>query len=175
MFFLYTQKAESRKMNPGFTLVELLVAMSLFIVVVAISAGSFIQILRAQRMMVSLISANNNAVLTLEEVTREVRTGKDFKKEGDDLIFTNAKAEKVDYHWNQDDLSLEKKSDDGIFKKLTADDVRITRASFMIFQGDSGRPFPPRITIVLAVGAVGLPFETPIINLQMSASARNFE
>ncbi len=161
--------------SAGFTLVELLVAMTLFIAVIGISAGSFIQVLRSQRMIVALIAANNNAVLTLEEITREVRTGRDFKKDGDDLSFSNARSESVVYHWNSTENSLEKSVNGGIFSKLTADDVRVTRASFDIFQGDAESLFPPRITILLAVGAAGLPFETPIINLQMSASARNFE
>ena len=159
----------------GFTLVELLVAMTLFIVVIGISAGSFIQILRSQRMIVSLISANNNAVLTLEEMTREVRTGRDFREEGGDFSFVNSRSENVIYHRNPADSSLEKSVNAGDFKKLTAVDVRVTRFSFSIFQGDSGSPFPPRITMLVAVGAAGLPFETPVINLQMSVSARNFE
>ena len=156
----------------GFTLVELLVAMTLFVIVLGISAGSFIQILRAQRMLVSLISANNNAVLTLESMTREIRTGKNFSKNGDDLLFANAQGAEVAYHWNSSTQVLEKKTGDGDFKKLTADDVRVTRALFEIFPDDQ---FPPRVTIVLAVGAAGLPFNSPVINLEMTVSSRVFQ
>lgn len=159
----------------GFTIVELLVSMTLFITVIAISAGSFIQILRAQRMMVSLISANNNAVLTLEEISREIRTGKNFEKNGEELKFTNARGEDVSYRLNSNEKVLEKKTGTGEFKKLTADDVLVSRFSSIIFKGDSGAQFLPRITVLISVGASGLPFETPIINLQSSISARNFE
>ncbi len=155
---------------------ELLVAMTLFIAVVGISTGSFIQILRTQRATVSLIAANSNAALTLEAMTKEIRTGKDFSiKENNganDLLFTNSQKQAVAYHWNSAAQALEKSVDGGNFKKLIADNVLVTRASFRLFQGDPGKPFPPRVTTVLTVSATGLPFKTSVINLETTVSGR---
>lgn len=164
------------KPNEGFTLVELLVAMTLFIAVIGISAGSFIQILKTQRTSVSLIAANNNTALTLEAMTKEIRTGKGFSIEsnGDtnDLLFTNAQGLAVAYRWNSTAKALEKSVDGTNFKKLTADNVLINSASFTLFQGSADKPFPPRVTITLAASATGLSFNTSVINLEMTVSGR---
>ena len=176
-----------RKLNPkpstlnpklGFTMVELLVAMSLFLVTISIATGTFIQTLRGQRTTVAVIAANNNASLTLEQMAREIRTGTKFSKSGDDLEFTNARGEQVVYHWNSDAGKeiLEKSVDGGAsFKPLTAENVRVKRASFILFKGDEAEPFPARVTVLLGVGAVGLPFSSSVINLQMTVSGRTLE
>lgn len=59
----------------GFTLVELLVAMGIFTIVISIATGGFISSLRTQRQVASLISAQSNASLVLEQMAREIRTG----------------------------------------------------------------------------------------------------
>jgi prepilin-type N-terminal cleavage/methylation domain-containing protein len=59
----------------GFTLVELLVAIALFSVVVAIATSGFVNALRTQRQVASLISTQSNVTLVLEQMAREVRTG----------------------------------------------------------------------------------------------------
>jgi prepilin-type N-terminal cleavage/methylation domain-containing protein len=59
----------------GFTLIEMLVAIGVFAVVVAIATGGFVNSLRTQRQVASLISAQSNASLVLEQMAREIRTG----------------------------------------------------------------------------------------------------
>ena len=164
--------------SKGFTLVELLVAMSLFLVTISIATGTFIQTLRGQRMTVAIISANNNASLTMEQMAREIRTGTGFSiKDGDgDLQFTNARGEQVVYHWDSVSKILNKSvNGGGSYKPLTADNVRVMRAEFILFNGDPANPFPPRVTVLLGVGAVGLPFTSSVINLQMTVSGRTLE
>jgi prepilin-type N-terminal cleavage/methylation domain-containing protein len=59
----------------GFTLIELLVAIALFSIVVAIATDGFVNALRTQRQVASLISTESNVTLVLEQMAREVRTG----------------------------------------------------------------------------------------------------
>ena len=66
--------------NKAFTLVELLVAMSLFLILIGIATSGFIRVLRTQRAIVELMTINDNAVLTLEQMAREIRTGYHFVK-----------------------------------------------------------------------------------------------
>lgn len=160
------------KPDEGFTMVELLVAMSLFLVTISIATGTFIQTLRGQRMTVAVISANNNAALAMEQLIREIRTGKDFSMENGDLLFTNSQGSQIAYHWNSNMEILEKSADGGLFKPLTADNVRVKRAVFRLFTGDPANPFPPRVTVLLGVGAAGLPFTSSVINLEMTVSGR---
>ncbi len=59
----------------GFTIVELLVAMGIFLIVVEIAVGGFVNALRAQKQVAALIAAEGNADLALEQMAREIRTG----------------------------------------------------------------------------------------------------
>jgi prepilin-type N-terminal cleavage/methylation domain-containing protein len=59
----------------GFTLVELLVAIGIFSILVAIGVGGFAHALRTQREVAALIAAQSNASVGIEEMTREIRTG----------------------------------------------------------------------------------------------------
>ena len=57
---------------------ELVVAMTLFIIVVSIATGAFIHALKDQRDIRRLTSANSNISQALEIMAREVRTGENF-------------------------------------------------------------------------------------------------
>ncbi len=152
----------------GFTLVELLVAMSLFVVVVALASGIFIQALRTQRATVALIAANNNASLAIEQMMREIRTGKNFtvegvnSGEGQSLDFQNARQEAVNY-------SLTNKSIARNNNALTAENILVENLKFNLLAG-----LPPRITIVLQISALGVPAPGSFINLQTTVSPRVF-
>lgn len=62
-------------MKKGFTLIEMLVTVSLFAIIITIAVGSFTNAERTQRQVSSLISAQSNVSLALEQMTREIRTG----------------------------------------------------------------------------------------------------
>ncbi len=62
-------------MRKGFTLVELLVAIAVFAIVVTIASAGFVNALRTQRQVASLISTESNMTLVLEQMAREERTG----------------------------------------------------------------------------------------------------
>ena len=62
----------------GFTLVELLVAFSIFAILVAVVSGSFVRSLRIQRVALELMAINDNMAITLEQMMREMRTGYNF-------------------------------------------------------------------------------------------------
>ncbi len=90
---------KNKKNSRGFTLVELLVAMGIFMAVTGIVSTSFIKSMRAQKTSVALMSANDGIVLALEQMARELRTGSDFSEAQDDqeLTFVNYKKETVKY------------------------------------------------------------------------------
>jgi prepilin-type N-terminal cleavage/methylation domain-containing protein len=82
----HRQQKNSRK---GFTLVEVLVAMGIFVIVIAIATGGFVNSLRTQRQVASLISAQSNASLVLEQMAREIRTGFLFCHDADNNTNVN--------------------------------------------------------------------------------------
>ena len=71
-------ESKEQKNNSGFTMIELLVSISVFAVVVAIVSGIFIASLRSNRTSVALISANSDGQLAMEQMTRMIRKGKKF-------------------------------------------------------------------------------------------------
>src|SRR3989344_7516136 len=86
------------KDNQGFTLMELLVAMTVFLTVIGLSSGIFIQTLRSQRTITSISESMNSATLALEQIAREMRTGFNFENPTEDRIsFTDGYGNYVAY------------------------------------------------------------------------------
>lgn len=85
---------KKKKRHDGFTLAELLVTMSIFIIILTVAVGIFANVLRGQRTLTQLVSVNNNAGLVLEQMAREMRTGYSFSGAPDacanSITFVNA-------------------------------------------------------------------------------------
>lgn len=71
-------KKKEKKYNKGFSLVETLVGAFVFIIVVGVVIGIFIQQIRLNRIAIAMISMNDAMGLTLEQISREIRTGYNF-------------------------------------------------------------------------------------------------
>lgn len=156
----------------GFTIAELIVAMGVFLIIISIATGSFIQVLRTQRIIVSLLAANGNASLAMEQISREIRTGGVFSYVNGELHFTNSRNESVTYRLNSATEKLERSTGGITFNEITADNVKLKNLTFVLFTGAPGNAYPARVTIVMRVGAAGVPFADAIVNLQATVSAR---
>ncbi len=77
MISVLSLKAQSSKLK-AFTLIELLVSMGIFVVLISIATNAFIISLRSQHAASALIAVNDNLSLVLEQMAREMRTGKGF-------------------------------------------------------------------------------------------------
>lgn len=159
----------------GFTLVELLVAMTLFVTLVGIATGAFIRSLRTQRAVAALMEANDNVSLALEQMAREIRTGYNFSKVSEsELQFVNADNSVVWYRLNNgvvergtENVRLER-----TYKKITADTVKIANFNIALMGQNPGDGYPPRITISLAVTTTN-PYLTGVLTyIQTTVSAR---
>lgn len=148
----------------GFTLIELMVAMSLFVIVVGIASGTFVRSLRTQRQVVSLMAANDNASFALERMVREIRTGTAFSSAGDRLSFTNDEGEAVSY-----DIAEGAVRRNG--QPLTASTVLATHLAFSLSGAEVGDGQSTRVTIFLGVSARGR-MESFVTRLQTTVSAR---
>lgn len=160
-------------LRSGFTLVEMIVAMGLFLVVIAITTGAFIHILRTQHETVAILAAEGNSSSAIEQIAREARTGQGFSVVNGELYFTNAQNNSVVYRLNSTTSAVERSGDGGTtFEPITADNVLVKNLQFILFSGTAGNPYPYRITIVIQAGASGLPFTDSVVNLQTTVSAR---
>ncbi len=159
----------------GFTLVELLVASSIFLILISLAAGAFINTLRTSRVISDLAESMSNSSFVLEQIAREVRFGFDFQPtsgEIDTLTFTNSDGELVSY------TLITSGSYAGIgrcvgigcrnHELITSPDVYIENFKFILFGTERGDGFPPRVTILITVRG-----EKDIrVNLQTTISSR---
>ncbi len=161
----------SVRASRGFTLVELLIAMTIFIVVVAISISSFVRALRGQQAIVALISTNDNASLALEQMAREIRTSKNFSRLGDSgLEFQNADGETVTYELSENKIMRRTNSEGAA--AITAANVKIERLSFTLLTSVAGRPIQPRVTITMRVSSPKRDVQTIFTDIQTTVSPR---
>ena len=115
--------------NKGFTIVELLIAMSIFIILTSITAGGFINVLRNQRIVVALMAANDNMGLTIEQIAREIRTGYNFCKVSESKFqFVNADDEVIRYGFDSGGII---RGVSASFGDLSADCSEVANSSFI--------------------------------------------
>lgn len=72
------RNANTKLKREGFTIVELLVAISIFITFLAVAMGSFGHILRLQRLLAKRIATVSSLGIVAEQMQREIRTGYNF-------------------------------------------------------------------------------------------------
>lgn len=174
-------KRSTTKYAPGFTLVELLISSGLFVVLVGLAAGVFIQTLRTQRIVANLSATMNDAAFVIEEMAREIRTGSAFNDtsgEVEMLQLVNDDGDEVSYKLII--YSFEGQSVKGIgrcvgdcpsdssYQIMTSPKVGVDNLVFILSGTQAGDDFPPRVTIILTVAA-----EKGITtNLQTTVSSR---
>jgi len=83
----------------GFTILELLVSLSVFIIVMLISMGAVITILDSNKKAASLQASVDNANFVLDVMSREIRFGTEFVLSGDKstLSFTRSDDKSTTY------------------------------------------------------------------------------
>lgn len=169
----------------GFTLIEMMVSMTLFAVVIAVTAGGFVQALRTQRQTMALMAANDAMSFTVEQMSREIRTGSNFAvpSNGHKLTFTSSKGQGIAYCFRDSTDSANPDSvgrtivSSGVAdcqqaKTVSADTVRVRSLNFNLLNEPN---FPPRITILFAVSPKNeIGVKDSIYRLQTTVSARNF-
>lgn len=75
--------------HKGFTLVEVIVAVGLFLIVVTLGTGSFLQALTVKRTSEGLTLGINNFGSVMESMIRAIRTGTSFGAGGSSFTFTD--------------------------------------------------------------------------------------
>lgn len=148
--------SDTIRSSRGFTIVELLVSIAIFSLITSFGVSVFVRALRAQRSVVSLISANDNASLAIEAIAREIRRGRDFSMLafGSELRFFNAEQREVRYRFDADQQAIVRNEDGTGFFRVTADNVVVTRARFEVQNTDSsGNIILPRVSMSIRLGA----------------------
>ena len=131
----------------GFTIVELLVSMGLFVVLVSLASGSFIQALRTQRIVTNLSISMNDASFVVEQIAREVRVSFNFNGGGSTFNFTNPEGNSVSYSLINEGIQR----CEGGCEIITSPDVKIDNLEFILRGNAPTDGKPPRVTILVSI------------------------
>lgn len=159
------------KVKPGFTLIEMMVAVSIFAMVMLIGVGALLSLVEANRRAQSLNSVINNLNAALEGISRSVRVGTDYHcgawndltglsvpkdcvSGGELLAFEssggdrNNSTDQVLYRLNRTTNRLERSLDAGSsWVALTAPEVAIENFTFYVLGSANTDDVQPRVII----------------------------
>ncbi|MBX4206422.1 type II secretion system GspH family protein [Candidatus Parcubacteria bacterium] len=150
-----------KRSQKGFTLIELMTALSIFAVVVTISLGSILNVFDANRKSRALKSVMTNLNLAMEEMSKEMRYGKNYHcgssgtqsapqncPSGDTQV-SFLSSDNVQITYRLTGTSLQKQSGNGSFTAVTAPEVLIDSLTYYTLGALTGDGLQPKTLIKL--------------------------
>lgn len=184
----HTSSSLLRKYEKGFSMVELLTSVGLFMVVVVASTSLFLAIVQGNRKAVAIQNILDEGRFVLEIISRDVRTGIEFApnalpgpQEQNPFEFTNADGNIVCYRFNIADPANKKIEKvisavpgcGGVVTQVTSSHIQVDHLRFLVNGTIPGDNMQPRITILMGISNKGSRAESvSTINLQNTVSPR---
>jgi hypothetical protein len=188
-------------MNKSYTLIEVLVAVSIFTIIIAAPTGFLVGSLKGQQKALASQKLLNNTSYTLEYISRALRMAKKelncsditnlatcscLKTQGYGYNYENPNGDIsairfINYKEECQEFFLEdfrlKESKDGIENYLTAEDLEIILLKFRLSGESQTDNNQPRVALLLEIkGGKGLKDELrPLIKIQTAISQRNLD
>lgn len=182
------QKTYTHISQKGFTLIEIMVSLSVFIIIMTVSLGSILSILDANDKSQTKKTAMDNLNFALESMARTVRFGTNYycgttsnnpppaldcSSGGGSLSLRSAEGALIVYSLSGGRLM---KSVNGAVSAVTSSEITINRLTFYVFNSavypDLGQP---KVLLVLS-GTVGNKVSTQsVFNLQTMMSQRKID
>ena len=162
----------------GFTLIEVLVALTIFALLISIVTGIFLGVVAAQRKTVAVRTLQDSVRYTIEAMSRDIRTGYNFSLFQNELRFTSTIGggiQQVSYRLNGG--VIEKGifgGGDYVFSALTPENLTVDYLKFYLSGEALGDQRQPRITITLGATA-GQGVQETKINVQTTLSQRELQ
>ncbi|MDO8729313.1 MAG: type II secretion system protein [bacterium] len=150
----------NKQPNKGFTLIELMVAISIFIVVMTISMSSIIGVFDANRKSRSLKTVLNNLNLAVESMSKEMRFGKNYHcgsgtvtepkncSSGGDALISFLSSDNLQIVYKLNGTTIEKSIDGGnTYIAVTAPEIVIDNLVFYSKGVDSSDTLQPKVIV----------------------------
>lgn len=171
----------------GFTLIEIMVSLSVFIIIMTVSLGSILSILEANDKSQTKKIAMDNLNFALESMSRTVRFGTNYRcgtatsipfspsdcnSGGGALTVIASDGQVVSYTSSNGRLV---KMVNGVTTPLTSPEITITRLVFYVFNASPTDTGQPRVVMVVS-GVTGDKVSTQSsFNLQTTMSQRKLD
>lgn len=188
---MYTQVTLlQKKKQQGFTLIEVLVAMSIFVMVVGMAVGTVIVMIDANAKSQHMAQAATNLSFALDSMTREIRTGTyyfgtngnptqsgtavrdcaqcsafSFVEAGQSLTSSCGGGRVAYRHANN---AIQRRICGNGWEDLTAPDVVVDRFTFTVKNTDRTDNYSPTVTMFIGAHVDGV--DTTGATLQMQSS-----
>ena len=176
--------------NRGFTLIELMVSISIFAIVLVMSMGAILTVVDANRKARTLSEVMNNVTFIFESITRTIKTGSNPTKVGSSLRIegippvSNGDFSRVPIYYRRGQASdgrgyIERCVEiSGVsclnsssYKKITAPEVDVKRFNFYIRGTSSG--LQPKINMQIQGTAKASEKIQSDFSIQTTISQRN--
>ncbi|MBI4155890.1 MAG: prepilin-type N-terminal cleavage/methylation domain-containing protein [Candidatus Zambryskibacteria bacterium] len=182
------------KFSKGFSLIEIMVAVSIFSVVMVLSTGSILSVLDANRKSQTLRAVMDNLNSTMESMTRSIRFGQNYhcgpggavpittpqdcgNNNPSDTMAVLFNGLTTTYRLNSG--RIEKSTNSADYYPITSPDVTITNLAFRVFgsapYSNGVNLLQPQVIIVVS-GFAGLkPTSQTTFTLETTVSQRLFD
>jgi type II secretory pathway pseudopilin PulG len=146
------------KINTGFTLIELMTSVSIFIVIMTISMGSIIGIFEANRKSRALKTVLINLNLAVESMSREMRYGTNYhcgsgtvtvpqNCPGGNTLISFLSSDNAQVTYRLSGTTIERKVDSGDFIPVTAPEISVDNLTFYTLGALAGDTFQPKVIV----------------------------
>jgi prepilin-type N-terminal cleavage/methylation domain-containing protein len=195
---------EYKKLQRGFSLIEVLVSMALFIVVLTIGVGALLVLISANSKAQNMQAAVSNIQFALDSMAREIRTGngyycsggtettgdfavvQDCNKgtylsivEGGKSLSSGFVNRRIAYRYDSTTQSVQRKIGTGTWVPLTDDTVDITAMHFNVSNSSSkdadGNALQPNVTIYINGMITGIGETSTNFTLQTTVTQRTLD
>lgn len=178
------KKKQVSKLDEGLTLIEIMVASSMFIIVMLIISGSIVSVFSSNQKSNNLRSVMDNLNLTLESMTRTIRFSKDYNcgsyspnaphdcSGGSSNFTVTFGSSQVSYSLSGGRIM---RSVGGVNTYITSTDVNITSLRFIVEGSDPNDNIQPRVVIMIKGTAGGTGTKSSTFSLQTTISQRQFD
>lgn len=161
----------------GFTLIEVIVSASIFVIVMLIAVGAVLSAVDANRKAQSLNAVINNLNLVFESMIRDMRTGRDYSQEctiqDTCLTFTDKSGVVTTYQYNPTNSTITKKAGSKDFGNITGDEVTIQNATFQL-RGNGTGDGPQRVLLHIQ-GYAGVNKTKSTFNIETLITSRSLD
>ena len=168
------KKRNLKNKKSGFTIIEMMIAIAIFLIVVMIGMGALLNANAIHRKTQNTRSIMDNLSFIMEDMSRNIRTGSEYSLDGD-TSFSFLPANETTNHWKyffDNNGNLEKTDSSGT-SVLNSPEISFSTfgSGFTVVGQNPSDDQQPFVTIRL-VGKISSPNGDIPFNLQTSVSQR---